>query len=151
MSSTSPRLTTLSRKSGAPLFNTRTHEPPVGRDERIAPFDRQGEIHAIVGRVIEIQRQRHGTRGNGSCGDELDIGAHEKLDGEGGFVPGKLTATDLLPQDIGALRYQQIRGAQGRTVDELDGMFRPRFIDRPLDYDARIDDERRHLSALPSL
>src|SRR5271166_1006317 len=134
----------------APALRTFAHEALVGRDELAAAVTREGEIEAIICRMIELDCDACRGLQQGARGPQLDLRRLQQPSRENGFVRGKLAPPDLLPEDIRALGHQQLgrneRGAPAKH-QRLRGTV---FLDYPFYGDARIDDERAHRSLRPS-
>ncbi len=125
-------------------------QPQVGRHERAIPGDGKGEVGAVVGRMVQGDREPESFRHKSPGRDELDGGALQELDSKRALVGRELGADDLLPEDVCAFRHQEVGSEELRAIEKGERSRRTGLLDDPLDGDAGVDDGASHRSDRPS-
>lgn len=117
----------------------------VGRDQNIVLRLGKGEVHAVVDRVIESQRQlqRPNGQGTGPILKDLDHLTEVGVTRRDIERPRKFVPAELLLKCVTDFGQQQGRRTQNLIRDEIKSQVAVILRHKPLRRDARINDQGR--------
>jgi hypothetical protein len=117
--------------------------------ERTALVQGKRNVKAIIGWMIEFDGKFCCAMELRAHGDKLHIGPLKKLRRGRRFGGRQLAKPVLLPEDVCALRDNEI-GRSQPCFSQRQGFRRAGFLNDPFDSDARVNDEICHRSSRPS-
>lgn len=122
-------------------FARRNSQTLIGGDEGNSALEGQGEIDAIVDRVLQVQGEFQCFSHQIVGWDNRDGGLLQEIQIVEGVSAREIANAHLLPQNVGALDGKQIRGVQ-LTCRKRAGDIGISLVYDPLNANTGVDDSR---------